>query len=95
MATAGGSCQLALTSFSELLFPGDDVARIWDTNTGECLQMLTGHTDSIACIKFNRDGTLVATGGLDALVMVSMLSAGQEQHVTRGCRFRMSDARLE
>jgi ribosome assembly protein SQT1 len=55
---------------------GDDVARIWDTNTGECLQMLTGHTDSIACIKFNRDGTLVATGGLDALVMVWRVEDG-------------------
>lgn len=40
----------------------DKTARIWDVQTGQCLQVLEGHTDEIFSCAFNYKGNIVITG---------------------------------
>jgi len=48
----------------------DDCGYLWDTISGEVLQKLDGHTDSVVAVGFSHDGGLVATGGMDGRVRV-------------------------
>ena len=40
---------------------------LWDVNTGETLQTLTGHTDTVSSISFSPDGSMLATGSRDEI----------------------------
>lgn len=40
----------------------DKTARLWDVQTGDCLQVLEGHTDEIFSCAFNYEGDTVITG---------------------------------
>ncbi|KAB0394347.1 hypothetical protein E2I00_003872, partial [Balaenoptera physalus] len=40
----------------------DKTARIWDVQTGQCLQVLEGHTDEIFSCAFNYKGDIIITG---------------------------------
>ncbi len=44
-----------------LYFPGP--RRLWDCESGECLQVLEGHTDEIFSCAFNYEGDFIITGG--------------------------------
>lgn len=41
----------------------DKVARLWDAETGDCVQILEGHTDEIFSCAFNYEGDTIITGG--------------------------------
>ena len=43
----------------------DNTACLWNAITGEQLQILTGHTDSINSVAFSPDGKTVLTGSWD------------------------------
>ncbi len=43
----------------------DDTARIWDSNTGACLQILNGHTKLVNSAHFNHDSTKAITASYD------------------------------
>jgi WD40 repeat protein len=43
----------------------DGTARIWDTGTGEQVELLAGHRGEVNSVAYNRDGTLVATTSAD------------------------------
>jgi WD40 repeat protein len=47
---------------------GDQMAKIWDTETGENLLTLTGHTSYVEAVEFSPDGHHVATASLDKTV---------------------------
>ncbi|KJE89409.1 hypothetical protein CAOG_00883 [Capsaspora owczarzaki ATCC 30864] len=49
---------------------GDDVAYLWSRSDGSVIHKFVGHTDSVASVGFNFDGTYFATGGLDGSVKV-------------------------
>ena len=38
---------------------------LWDSETGDCLQRLDGHSDEIFSCQFSYDGRLVLTGSKD------------------------------
>ena len=40
---------------------------LWDVNTGETLQTLTGHTRKVSSISFSPDGSMLATGSRDEI----------------------------
>jgi len=40
----------------------DKTARLWDPETGECKQILEGHTDEIFSCAFNYEGNTIITG---------------------------------
>lgn len=43
----------------------DQIARIWDSDTGELLQQLQGHSDEIFSCSFNYEGDTIITGSKD------------------------------
>ena len=49
---------------------GDDVAILWNAETGKQIARLEGHTDSVVAIVFNNTGEYVATGGYDSCVKI-------------------------
>jgi len=57
---------------------GDDVAYLWRlTEPNAPAFKLEGHTDTISCVQFNGDGTLLATGGLEGTVRVWRAETGE------------------
>merc|ERR1711862_279118 len=53
--------------------------RIWDIDTGDCLQVLIGHNGSINC--FDIHDKIVVSGSSDFTVRVWEIETGQEIHV--------------
>ncbi|ORY87049.1 hypothetical protein BCR37DRAFT_343590 [Protomyces lactucae-debilis] len=49
---------------------GDELAYLWNIETGETVHKLDGHKDSVIACDFSADGTYVATAGMDGLVQV-------------------------
>ncbi|CAM9146360.1 unnamed protein product [Laminaria digitata] len=43
----------------------DKMARLWDADSGDCLQILEGHTDEIFSCAFNYEGDTIITGSKD------------------------------
>ena len=44
----------------------DKTARLWDVGSGECVQVLEGHSDEIFSCAFNYDANAIITGLLPA-----------------------------
>ena len=55
---------------------GDDTAYLWRLGEAEPACKLDGHTDTISCMAFNSDGSLLATGGLEGAVRVWRAETG-------------------
>ena len=45
----------------------DETWRLWDVETGQSLVEQEGHSRSVYTVAFHRDGSLAASGGLDAI----------------------------
>jgi WD40 repeat protein len=43
----------------------ETVARVWDVRTGKELMQLKGHTSSVSCLDWSRDGKRILSGGVD------------------------------
>ena len=41
----------------------DRTVRVWNTNTGACLKTFVGHTDSVWCVAWTKDGSAIVSGG--------------------------------
>ena len=54
----------------------DKTARIWDVETGQCLQVLTGHTAPVYPTVFSNDGLIFATRGEDGLIYLWNVNSG-------------------
>ena len=64
---------------------GDDTAYLWRLDAPNApAHKLEGHTDTVACMGFNADGSLLATGGLDGTVRVWDAASGECLRVLRG-----------
>ena len=48
----------------------DKTARLWDPETGNCKQVLEGHTDEIFSCAFNYEGNTIITGRLVVVVFL-------------------------
>lgn len=49
---------------------GGGTFQLWDTNSGELLTTLTGHTDVIDAFAFSSDGKTLATGSWDGTILL-------------------------
>ena len=43
----------------------DESIRVWETTTGECLRMISAHSDPISAISFNSDGRFIISSSWD------------------------------
>lgn len=69
-------------TLSSVLSPGrlatgsqDQTLRVWDVDTGECMKVLSGHTDTIRCLQVLRDGFL-ASGSKDRSIRIWHINSG-------------------
>ena len=51
--------------------------RLWQVNTGNCLKILSGHTDGVHSVAFTPDGLKLASGGSDNKVRLWNVETGQ------------------
>ncbi len=60
-------CPSASAQTAGILASGSDdqTVRLWDTQTGECLRLLQGHTSICNSVCFSPDGNVLASGGND------------------------------
>ena len=49
---------------------GDNMVRIWDAATGNCLQTLTGHTGPVISVAYSPDGQHIVSGSDDNSIRV-------------------------
>ena len=49
---------------------------VYDVETGEALDLLTGHTDSVLSVSFSPDGTTLASGSMDKTVRLWNVETG-------------------
>ena len=49
---------------------GDNTIKIWDANTGTCLQTLTGHTNSVYSASYSPDGTKIVSASRDNKIKI-------------------------
>ena len=61
---------LILEDLHLLLGSSDATCRLWDVDTGECRQILEGHTDEIFSCAFNYDGDTIITASKDNTCMI-------------------------
>ncbi|WVZ99814.1 LOW QUALITY PROTEIN: hypothetical protein U9M48_045060 [Paspalum notatum var. saurae] len=61
----------------------DGDARIWDITTRKCVISLTGHTNSVTCVKWGGDG-LIYTGSEDCSIKVWETSEGKLVKTLKG-----------
>lgn len=67
-----GSVFAVAVSPSNLAVTGgeDDLAHVWELNTGNKIFTCTGHKDSVTCVSFNHDGNFLATGDMAGYIQV-------------------------
>ena len=58
------------TKLLESAMSFDHRIRIWDIQTGEVLEVLAGHTESVTTLAFSADAKLLASGSYDGTVLV-------------------------
>ncbi|GAB6018794.1 hypothetical protein CHUAL_000456 [Chamberlinius hualienensis] len=65
-----------LTSNGELAVSGgeDDRAYVWNTSTGEVIFECQGYSDSVTCVCFNSDNSMLAAGDMSGVIIVWKLS---------------------
>ncbi len=70
-----------------LLTAGEDqIARLWNLQTGEILQLFRGAEDHLLCVAFSADDRFIATSGKDAVVRVYDTRSGAMTLAYRGHR---------
>jgi WD40 repeat protein/transcriptional regulator with XRE-family HTH domain len=77
---------VAFDPSSRLLATGseDQTIRLWDTDTGECLTILSGHTNWVRSIAFSPDGCLLASGSEDHTIRLWDVQSGTCCQTLRG-----------
>ena len=92
----GHSRQVSSVTFSynsELIASGsgDQMARVWRVDTGECVQTLEGHSHPVRLVTFSYNSELIASGSDDNTIRIWRASTGEcEQTLNVGFRsFRL------
>ena len=57
---------------------------VYDVETGEALDLLTGHTDSVLSVSFSPDGSTLASGSMDKTVRLWNVETGNQLRTLEG-----------
>lgn len=60
----------AITAFESELLPSDYCPKVWDIETGTCLQVLSGHKNQVNSVALTPDCRLAVSGGYDRSLRV-------------------------
>jgi WD40 repeat protein len=60
-----------------LVSSDDQVVRLWNIQTGECLRLLQGHSDTVFSVAFNADGQTIVSGSADQTVRFWQAGSGR------------------
>jgi len=72
---------------------GDKTIKIWNTNTGQCVSTLTGHSSAVRAVSWSPDGSMLASGSDDYTIKLWDTQKGkQESHVSE-CPLRGLESR--
>ncbi len=63
---------------------GENVTRVWDLETGEEAALLQGHRDGVLAVKWNGDGTRIATASDDRTLRIWSFPGGEELLLMKG-----------
>ena len=74
--TAPVNCVAVLPDGRVVSGSSDNTLRVWDTDTGQCLQTLEGHTELVSCVAVLSDGRVVS-GSFDHTLKVWDPATGQ------------------
>ncbi|ELT91658.1 hypothetical protein CAPTEDRAFT_148311 [Capitella teleta] len=75
----------------------DNTIKIWDRNSLDCVQVLTGHTGSVLCLQY--DENIIISGSSDSTVRVWSLKTGEMlntliHHCEAVLHFRFADGMM-
>ena len=89
-----GPVGVAFSPDSERIATGtrDDVARVWDVDSGKLELRLRGHRDQVTSARFSPDGSQLVTASLDHDARIWDATTGRLLHVLRGHFAVVSDA---
>lgn len=69
----------------------DFTARLWNRETGACLQIFKGHTDTVTCATFNHDESQIATASLDNTARIWDVKTGACRAALKGHTDKLRD----
>ncbi|RYY83393.1 WD40 repeat domain-containing protein, partial [archaeon] len=62
----------------------DKTIKIWDASSGECVQTLRGHDDSVTSVCISPDGSRIVSGSGDKTIKIWDASSGECVQTLRG-----------
>lgn len=76
-----GVTSVAISPDSRYVAAGslDKIVRVWDVQTGQLLERLEGHKDSVYSVAFMPDGKTIVSGSLDKTLKLWQLGAGDSR----------------
>jgi dynein assembly factor with WDR repeat domains 1 len=75
-------CVCCLQGTRILTASNDQTCRLWEAETGDCLQVLTGHTDEVFSCAFNYEGSSMITGSKDNTCRIWRAAERRESNVS-------------
>ncbi|TVQ25834.1 MAG: hypothetical protein EA367_00590, partial [Leptolyngbya sp. DLM2.Bin15] len=69
--------QLSATAIRLASGSSDSTMKLWDVETGEVLQTLTGHNDSVWRVSFSPDSTMIASSSEDRTIKLWDVDTGE------------------
>lgn len=70
----------------------DCTVKLWDVNTGECLQTLQGHSNGVFSVAFTPDARIIASGSDDCSIRLWSVSTGECLKILPGTSWAKSIA---
>lgn len=81
-------------SFNERVFAvgyEDGTIRLWNLDSHECIMRLNGHKSAITTLRFNQEGTLLASGSKDTDIILWDVIAETGLHKFKGSKDQVTD----